>query len=128
MVRAISFLALLFFLVIPTATSQTGIKYYGGSNSGQRFRDLKDEVQRAYAAGILDGMLLAGLFEAPDANVARLYECVQDMTDTQIAAITSKYLDNHPERWHYSAHIIILNALRDSCPKLDDVLRKAVQR
>ncbi|OFW02257.1 MAG: hypothetical protein A3I61_13450 [Acidobacteria bacterium RIFCSPLOWO2_02_FULL_68_18] len=62
-------------------------------------------------------MLLAPLFGAPTANLARLQTCTVKMTDEQVAAILSLYLSEHPERWHEQAHGLMFGALNEKCPK-----------
>ena len=89
---------------------------HNGFITGQQFRDLPDVARKFYAAGIVDGVFLAPLFGASKPRLEWLEGCVVGMTDVQIAAIISKYLDDNPARWHQSVHAAAYSALRQSCP------------
>jgi hypothetical protein len=101
------------------------LKVRAGFYKGRDYRALSDLERRRYAAGVVDGMLLAPTFGAPNpiseaaGSTTRyrwLTQCVTDMTDDQVAAIISKYLDAHPEHWHQDAHLSAYRALLDACP------------
>jgi hypothetical protein len=47
---------------------------------------------RAYAMGIVDGMLLAPLFNAPKQDLSWFANCVEGMKDTQVVGILTKDL------------------------------------
>jgi hypothetical protein len=42
--------------------------------------------------------------------------CVNGMTNTQVAAIITKYAKDHPEEWHIGANVVAWKALRGVCP------------
>lgn len=51
-----------------------------------------------------------------DAENGRLF-CVSDeILNGQIFAVVSKYLDDHPNEWNYSSHILIEYALFNAFP------------
>lgn len=87
-----------------------------GFITGQKFRDLSELQKRSYAAGMLDGMLLAPLFGAAKERTGWFEACVTGMSDEQLAAILSKYLSDNPTRWHESVHLLFYSALHSTCP------------
>ena len=100
----------------PAASGQQNVvEIHSGFLTGQEFRELPELRKRSYAAGIIDGMFLAPLFDAPKTRLAWLENCVVGMTDEQMAAIISKYVADHPERWHERAHLLVYSALNGSC-------------
>jgi hypothetical protein len=74
--------------------------------------------QGIYAAGLIDGIYLAPLFDAPnkDKYLTALKTCVKDMTNTQVAAIITKYAKAHPEKWHMGTNLLAYQALLEVCP------------
>jgi Rap1a immunity proteins len=84
----------------------------------EQYLDLGKEEQSVYAAGLMDGINLAPMFDAPNNNkyLVSLKACMKDMTNIQVAAIITKYAKDHPERWHLGTNIVAYQALRDVCP------------
>jgi hypothetical protein len=74
--------------------------------------------QGIYAAGLMDGIYLAPMFDAPnrDKYLIALKTCVKDMTSTQVAAIITKYAKAHPEKWHMGTNLVAYQALGEVCP------------
>jgi len=61
------------------------------------------EVNRMfYTAGLMDGFNASTLFGATDATTANLASCTADMDTRQVAAIITKYVNDHPESWQSS--------------------------
>ncbi len=81
------------------------------------FRDLPQARKNSYAAGVLDGALLAPLFGAPKERVEWLESCAVGMTDEQVAAIMSRFIAENPARWHQQLHMQFYAAMREACPK-----------
>lgn len=106
-------------LIMGTVFAKGGqsVTVHNGFVTGQEFLDGSTQMRRYYAAGLIDGMLLAPLFGASKDDLKWVEACVVNMTDTQVAAILEKELRDHPERWHESAHVIMFAALRSRCPK-----------
>jgi hypothetical protein len=131
MFRAISLITL---LVIPNVTSSHQLKdnsqldpgHWGVVRSGYltagKYLTLKPDTQAVYMAGMIDGMYLAPMFDAPDEDkyLVRIRVCVTDgdITNTQIAAIVTKYVKKRPEVWRASANVVAYQALRDFCPAI----------
>lgn len=97
--------------------SDQPVLVHNGFITGQQFRDLPELRRRSYAAGIVDGALLAPLMGAPKASVTWFESCATGMTDDQIAAIISKFVNDNPARWHEPVHTQFYAAMRQACPK-----------
>lgn len=107
---------ILLTLVSGLALSQV-VEIHNGFGTGEEYLEMSLKEQRTYAMGLVNGMLLAPMFGAPKTRMLRLEQCITGMTDTQVAAILSKYLRDNPSRWHETPHTSMYAALIDSCPK-----------
>lgn len=91
-----TFLLVIFLVVTPFTYSQTEkpVLIAGGFLTGQDFLGMDKGSQSSFAMGLVDGMLLAPLFHAPDHGdpFERIQACVKDMSGIQVAAIIEKYL------------------------------------
>jgi hypothetical protein len=90
---------------------------HNGFLTGRQYLDLPTVGQNGYAAGLIDGMFLAPFFGAPNDRVAVIENCVNGMTDQQVAAILAGHLRSKPEIWHLGAHTALYQALIERCPK-----------
>jgi len=100
----------------PGPTKEEGILVHNGFGTGQTFlNDLSDAQRRAYAMGVINGMLISPMLGAPKEKLAWLETCAERMTDEQVAAIITKHLREHPERWHYGLHLESWAAMKDAC-------------
>jgi hypothetical protein len=115
------FVLLLFFAStgLPQRNDSAIIHIQNGFYTAQEYLDLPKELQLGYTIGVVDGMLIAPLFGAPDdgAQLTSLKHCLEHMTNTQIQAIIVKFLTDHPERWNNRMHIEAFNALQEACSK-----------
>jgi hypothetical protein len=129
-VRAIS---LFMLLVIPSATASHRQKtaqqddgHWGLVRSGflstKKYLALAPDIQAVYMAGMIDGMYLAPMFDAPDEDkyLVRIRVCVTDgrITNTQIAAIVTKYAKHRTDEWQAGANVVAYQALREVCPPI----------
>jgi len=99
----------LLLLFMPTASIAGGnlgrfydgdeLKDVGASNSS----NLKG-VFMGYVAGVADSLNQTG-FYIPESAKA-----------DQLAAVVRKYLEDHPERWHFTASSLVADALMQSFP------------
>lgn len=92
-----------------------GTRIHQGFLTGQQYLDADVSVRRGYAMGILDGLFISPLAGASSERLMSLGDCVENMNDDQIEAIFSKYLREHLERWHQSAHGAFFGAMLDIC-------------
>jgi len=88
-----------------------------GFINAEKYLDLGKAEQGIYAAGLMDGIYLAPAFDAPnkDKYLVTIKTCVKEMTNTQVAAIITKYAKDHPEK-HMGTNLVAYQALRDICP------------
>jgi hypothetical protein len=121
-------------LIIPDITSSHQLKdnpqldegHWGVVRSGYltagKYLALKPDTQAVYMAGMIDGMYLAPMFDAPDEDKylvrIRLGVTDGDITNTQTAAVVTKYVKKRPDVWRASANVVAYQALRDFCPAI----------
>ena len=86
--------------------------------TGQRYLALPADNQAAYVMGLVDGVYIGPLFGASEASVIAVQNCLQARTNFQIAAILSKYIQDHPERWHEGAHLLFNSRMLELCPEI----------
>lgn len=109
--------ALLAALLSVAAWAQEPVVIHNGFVTGEQYLNMSELRQSAYAMGVIDGLFLGPLFEASKTKLSRFERCLEKMTDTQVAAILTRYLQDRPVSWHESAHVAFYNALNDNCPK-----------
>jgi hypothetical protein len=103
------------------ATSEKGVLIHNGFGTGKNFLDDFSAAQRrAYAMGALNGMLVSPIFGASKEKLQWLEQCVENMTDDQVAAIIAKHLRDHPERWRQGLHMETWTAMKDACRGKDE--------
>lgn len=104
------------FVFVPFSHAVEQTYIHKGFSTGEEFLNMSIIEQRAYGMGIVDGMLLAPLFDAPRPKMLWVEKCIVGMTDSQVTAILAKYLKDHPGRWHETPHVPMYSALRENCP------------
>jgi hypothetical protein len=115
MVRACISAAILAGLPIAAQTQPAPVHIQNGFLTGNSFRQLSPLAKRSYIMGIVDGLLIAPLVEAPKSKVRWLERCVVNMTDDHVAAIVDKHLAEQPQRWHDPMHVLAYSAFREAC-------------
>lgn len=117
--RFLSSLVLLLITAGPLAgfssAAQDNIR--SGFSTGEKYLSMTAAQKRYYSMGVVNGMLLAPLFGAPKENMAGLESCISGMTDNQVAAILTDYLDKHPAQWNETPHVSMYKALMEACAK-----------
>ena len=116
MSRASIVLAVMLALSVPAWAARPVTIHEGFLLTGQGYLGLSEVEKSAYAMGIIDGMLLAPLFGAPDdGKVSKLGRCATGMTNEQVAAIIAKLIKEHPEEWHMPIHLQVFKKLHSIC-------------
>jgi hypothetical protein len=91
-----------------------------GFMKAEEYLQLNAEEQPIYAVGLINGMYLAPVFDAPNEGkyLSSLQTCLKDMTNIQVAAIITKYIKGHPEKWNMPSNLMAYQALRqpEVCP------------
>ena len=109
---------LLLMLTANPAASDDRALVHEGFLKAEKYLDLQPREQAVYAMGLVDGMYLAPVFDAPNEGkyLSSLQTCVKEMTNTQVAAIITKFAKEHPEKWHMGTNVLAYQALREVCP------------
>jgi hypothetical protein len=83
----------------------------------ERYLQFSSNEQAIYAAGLVDGMYLAPVFDAPnyDIYLTAMRNCTKSMTPMQIAAIVTKFAKEYPEKRAAPANVVVWQALRMAC-------------
>src|SRR5438094_9459206 len=111
--RLLTIFGFLFCFSVQASTQD--IPVHHGFATGQKYLEMTSAQKKAYAMGAVDGMLLAPLLGATKKDMAWLETCAENMTDVQVAAILTKYLENNPGRWHETAHDSMFSAMKYDC-------------
>ena len=98
-------------------TDEGTVVIHRGFIKGNDYLKAETGKRRFYGMGIIDGITLAPFFGAPKSKMIWFEKCVENMTDNQVEAIITNYLENHPGEWHHDLHLITLNAFQESCQK-----------
>ena len=110
-------IALLILLTLQTsAYSAESFLIHKGFITGQRFLELTESQQNAYAMGVLDGLFLSPFLGGSEKRTTALGACAEGMSDKQLSAVLSTYLRDNPGQWHQSAHGSMFVALKKVCP------------
>jgi hypothetical protein len=96
--------------------------------TGLEFHDSDEPRRGIYVNGLIDGFLGSPLFGGDEKSARAFHQCVVPMKMEQIVAIIAKHVDDHPERWHLSMHILAYNALFDACPQFAAVVKARFPR
>ena len=93
------------------------VRIHNGFGTGQDYIKMSESQKRAYAMGAINGMIIAPLFGAPKDKMRWLESYAENMTDEQVAAILTKYLQDNPGRWHYGLHVLMYSAVKEAYDK-----------
>ena len=97
---------------------------------GNQWRGLPDSGREAYVKGVVDtwSEVSGGIKMKTTANpdytpgaventLRSVAECAQPMTYGRIIATVEKYMNDHPEVWHFRMASNVLAAIQASCPE-----------
>jgi hypothetical protein len=114
-------LALLLFsfpfnAAVPQESEPTA-EVWPGFVTTEKYIEFGPNQQSVYASGLIDGMYLAPVFDAPnkDKYLTAMRACLKPMTTTQVAAIITKFAKEHPEKWDMGTNVVAWQALRQAC-------------
>jgi len=84
--------------------------YYTGNTYK---KDLKDPLNNVYISGVADGICFAAAFSTTLGveQIEMFNKFVSGKPSRQIIATTDKYMNDHPEHWHYPMAWIICDAV-----------------
>jgi phosphoglucomutase len=112
-------LSLLLLAAMPQTGAPQVTHVHNGFLKTEAFVHMSTDGKRDYAKGLVDGMLLAPLFGAPDDGdkIKSFGACIEGMSDTQVAAIIEKFARDHPERWNESLNWVAFTAMTQGCAR-----------
>jgi hypothetical protein len=82
---------------------------------GKDYFEMNDTERRAYVTGAINGMLIAPLFGAPQERVDWLKTCSATLSDEEIAAILTRYINLGPNHLSESLNVLTFYAMKDAC-------------
>ncbi|MBW8312570.1 MAG: hypothetical protein K0M64_11120 [Rhizobium sp.] len=85
-----------------------------GFLTGQEYLALDQSARTTFAMGAVDGMLVAPLLGAAD--IEWLNACVVGMTGSQVEAMVTKEVRDHPASWNSGVLTAIFRAFNTGCP------------
>jgi hypothetical protein len=75
------------------------VSLYNGFGNGEGWLKENEAEARGYVRGFVNGMFISLFYKADESCVARSYQCLVGKTDSQLAAILRKYLNDNPDKW-----------------------------
>lgn len=109
--------SLIFLAAATLSAADESVWIHNGFGTGQDYIKMSESQKRAYAMGAINGMIIAPLLGAPKDKMGWLEFYVENMTDEQVAAILSKYLQDNPGRWHDGLHSLMYSAVKEAYDK-----------
>jgi hypothetical protein len=117
-IRSLTLLGLTMVIAVPHSfgTQQETLRISRGLISSDSFRQFSAPTKQAYLTGVIDGMMLAPLFDAPRARMTRFERCLSTMTPDQVVATISQYLASDPRAKADPVYLSSFNAMSRRCP------------
>jgi hypothetical protein len=92
--------------------------------SGKDWKALSKGEQQAYAAGVVDGLDLAYVYDKKKIDLSWINSCVSGISSEQVRAMLAAEIDANPDEWNrLTVHQAMFRALKHSCQKLPGISR-----
>lgn len=91
------------------------IQIHGGYVSGVQYMDMDGLQKKAYISGLLEGMLLAPAFGAPDENMEWFYVCTKEMGLNEIRQLLFEYIKTNYDLWENRNPAKSFRAIYQAC-------------
>ena len=75
------------------------VRIQGGYVSGVQYMDMDGLTKKAYVSGLIEGMLLAPAFGAPEENMEWFYVCTQEIGLNEIRKLLFEYIKDDHDLW-----------------------------
>ena len=75
------------------------VRIQGGYVAGVQYMDMDGLTKKAYVSGLIEGMLLAPAFGAPEENMEWFYVCTQEMGQDEIRKLLFEYIKDDHDLW-----------------------------
>ena len=96
----------------------TPVRVSNGIMTGEQFlRSYNAAEQAAYAAGFTNGLLATPFVSTDRGAVDELQQCIIGRTNTQMAEVIRRYINDRPERWNEPLLALGWGAIVASCSK-----------
>ena len=100
-------------LSCPPASAQQGTPFYTGNDLWSQCTS-NAPFQSGFCAGFVAG--IADILAADPLIIGQMVCAPLDVTTDQKRDVVKRYLEQHPERWHYAAASLVLDALAEAFP------------
>jgi hypothetical protein len=90
---------------------------HAGFCTGNDYIHWTKAEKSSYAAGFVNGVLMAPVFGAPSDKTKWFEDYIAHMTDEQVAGIITQYVNDNPGEWHVSLNILSYRAIKKAYEK-----------
>jgi hypothetical protein len=97
--------------------AEPNVNVRNGFLTGNTWRNADVNSKTAYVLGAVDSVYSAALFGANEQLIDSFASCQKSMTGDQVTAVVDKFLNDHPEMWHYAMAVLVVDAVRATCPE-----------
>ncbi len=91
------------------------IRIHGGYVAGVEYLDMDGLQKKAYVKGLIEGMLLAPAFGAPEENMLWLYDCTNEMDVDEVRKLLFDYIKDRHDLWENRNPAKNFRALSKAC-------------
>jgi hypothetical protein len=88
---------------------------FSGSITAENYKKLSENSRLVYAIGFMSGLWSSMPLGANFQRLSNLGKCVEGWSESQIMAVFDKYLQDHPEEWHFPMNFLCISALHSAC-------------
>lgn len=91
------------------------VRIQGGYVSGAQYMDMDGLTKKAYVSGLIEGMLLAPAFGAPEENMEWFYVCTQEIGLNEIRKLLFEYIKDDYDLWENQNPAKNFRAIYQAC-------------
>jgi hypothetical protein len=91
------------------------IRIHGGYIAGVEYLDMDGLQKKAYVKGLVEGMLLAPAFGAPEENMLWLYDCTNEMDIDDVRKLLFDYIKDRHDLWDNRNPAKSFRAISQAC-------------
>lgn len=96
-------------------TEKEPVRIQGGYVAGVQYMDMDGLTKKAYVSGLIEGMLLAPAFGAPERNMEWFYVCTQEMGLNEIRKLLFEYIKDNHDLWENQNPAKNFRAIYQAC-------------
>ena len=109
-------------LAIPATARAAGdetqdgrIRIQGGYVSGREYLDMDGLTKKAYVSGLIEGMLLAPAFGAPEQDMEWFYTCTNEIGLKDLRKVLYEYIKDDHDLWDNRNPAKAFRAIYQAC-------------